>query len=186
MTYDTIPIKTLCILLDDESKIGKYDLNKDEWETIKQEYTELHPSTENEILMREYSAMIKNEVDEIKNLALLQFLLDFDGDAEDFFNAAGVKYTGDREEDYKYIQAQINKATQKRNIHKARCEKLGSDIIERRSKEQPKALKIQEVNEALVSLQLAGISIPDFEKFTAGQYDAANSVLRKKAAQNGK
>ncbi len=185
-SYRNFPIVKLCILLDDESKLEDCDVTKEEWESIKAEYMELHPTTENEVMMREYSAMIKNEVEEIKNLALLQFLLDFDGDAEDFFKAAGIKYTGDREQDYKHIEAQINKATQKRNIHKARCEKLGEQIMEKRAKEQPKELKLTEVYEALMAQRLAGVSIPDFETYTAGQYDAANAVLAKKASKNGK
>lgn len=186
MTYDTIPIKTLCILLDDENRIAEFGIGGEEWAKIKEEYTSKNPSREVDELMSEYSIMIKNEIEELKGMALIEFLSGFHGDAEPFFLVSGIKYTGDKEKDIQRLIDHIGKSGQKKKIHKSRCEQLAGNILEKRKNDPPEPLNIAMVNESLASMEMAGANIPNYEKFTAGQYDAWNAILKKKNNKNGR
>lgn len=186
MIYDTIPIKTLCRLLDDESKLGDYpNISNEDWESIKEEYIQLHPTKENTELISELSMVIKQNIEANKTEAVIKFLMQFIGDAEPYFKAAGIKYTGDPETDVRYLQSLLNKAVQKKNIHEARYNQLHDKIQENKKNEKPEPLSMAKINEALASMNMAGANIGSFNEVTAGEYDAYTEVL-KKAAKNGK
>lgn len=187
MTYDTIPIKTLCVLLDDESKLSDYpEITQEQWESIKDEYISLHPTKDNTELISELSTAIKHNIEANKAEAVIRFLMQFTGDAEPIFNAANIKYTGDPEKDIKHLQSLLNKALQKKTIHEKRYENILKKITENSENNPPEKLSLSTINEALASMEMMGATIPDYGKFTAGQYDAWNNVLKKRASKNGK
>lgn len=186
MTYDTLPIKTLCKILQDESKIEDYNITIEQWNDIKEQYNLAHPSQEDKAILDLYSKVMGQDVNANKYIILLKIIKQGATDLKGFFEAAKVRYTGDLEKDVAYLNKQISKSKQIATIEQERLRKLTEEIKERARISPPEPLTDKKINEALASMELAGFTIDNYDTITCGKYDAITQVLSKKASKNGK
>lgn len=185
-TLDSIPIKTFCILLDDGSKCESLGVSKENWQGIKKEFQEANPSKEERLLLEAFRKVVKSSLENTGHTMLLKVVLGIKEDWGPYFKKMGLKFKGNREQDKEYILKQIEKATNKSKIHNAQLERMEKQIREAQEKRGKQDFDIKKVNEAIASLEIAGSSIPDYDKLTYGKYEALGAIHKQRSENNGK
>lgn len=176
-TYDNFPIKLFSRILSDEE--GNRELIDEGWESVKEKFLQKHQTGKDlRILEAQRSALIESIV--LKKLVLLLklFAMDpYDASLKEFFEEAKMPYNDDPNINLEYLKKETNKSRQKVRIYEARLEKV---IEESKEDEGEDVDPIENVNKALASLEMSGASIPDYDKFTLGQYDAWTELNKDK------
>ena len=181
--YDTLPFKTFYKLLQDDTNLSALGIpdkkeSRKVWKNIKQEWQELNPSVKNQQLTSAYIKIAKETARMKKDLAFLKFTLNSSTPQRELYEELGYEWI---EDDFERVQAtidQIEKAKGKMEIFTERFKKLEKDL-EEDSKNQD-AQCISDINAGIASLEMAGATIPNYEKLTCGQYDALTKVINKK------
>lgn len=189
MTLDQIPIRNIVLIMEDESNVkllGQATIadNKKLWSKIQKDYQERNPSHELKRLIAEHKKLLSETIEYNKNVSLLQFLVDFDGEEQPFFEAAKIPFDKDPVKRTETLKKQISKSSQLIEIYQAKLDKLEKEIAEQKESETTKPLTIKKLNKALATMEMNGASIPDYNTFTYGQYEAWNEVLIEKQKNN--
>ena len=180
ISYHTFPLVKLCILLDDESKIEEMEVSKEDWEKVKQTYQNENTSPEQRAILEAYRKVILASIELNRNILLMKFLLISGEDWKEYFESANLKYTGNPEKDSKYLKTQLDKSSTKEKIYTAQLEKLEKQIDEAKENEPKEDLNISKIYQLMAGMEANGANIPDYEKFTIGQYNAWTEIIKQK------
>ena len=166
------------MIFQDESKLQDYGVSKEEWEEVKEGFNEAHPSDEEIALLEAYKLAVKSSIELNKSIAVMNYILHCDSDWKDYFEAANIKYTGEQQKDADYLKKLIQKSETKAQVFEGRLKKVKDEIERNRKENQAKPITLKQSYKALASLEKAGASIPDYETFTCGKYDAWSEVIK--------
>lgn len=183
MDYYSFPFLKLCRIFQDDGRCEDFGVSKEDWESIKEQFNEANPSPGTDILMEQWKDAIRASIDLNRNIALITYIMQYDADWEVLFELAGIRYTGDREKDAEYLSLQLKKLETKVQVYTARLKKLQDDISESKKDGAAEPFSIKKAYKALAALEKQGATIPDYEKFTCGQYDAFCEIIKE---ENGK
>jgi len=186
LNYDTIPIKTLITLLNDESKLSDYGITKEEWDSFSVDYKDKNLSDSGKVLLEEFKKYVKSTI-ELSKLKILYDFIKINSDWKEAFKRADIKYTGDYKKDIEYLKKRIQKAITNEDVFKARFKKLEKELSELESKKPKTNFTVDELNKSIAGLEIhLGITIPNYETLTAGRFDALNEVSKDKIKNSQK
>lgn len=180
MEYFSFPFVKFCKIFQDESKLKDYGISEEDWAKVKEGFNQSHPSEEEKALIEAYKIAIKASIELNKFVGVLNFILQVEGDWEEYFEISGIKYTGDPIKDGSYLKKLIQKAETKTEVFQARFIKLQEEIkkAQEKTKKESKPISQKDAYKALAGLEKLGATIPDFETFTCGKYDAWNEIIK--------
>lgn len=200
INYDTLPFKVFHqVLMDEEANLhllGIKDLKeaKKEWDAIKEEWVQRHPSPEQRDVLQAYKNAMTRSIELSKLIAALKYMAIFtDVDPEkqkEVFKEARIRWNDDPLKRLEALNKMLKKAQTEKQIHDARYEKLVKEVKEAKEQEKKieKKMSIADINKSIASLEMAGFSIDNYETLTCGKYDAMSAILRaqnEKLKQNG-
>lgn len=175
--YDTFPLKKFFRIREDESLLKEYGIDTKEWESLKEQWSEKHPTADTERLVEANRKVILEDM-RFKSYVLLGRLLTEIENCEPYYKALGIKHHGTLEQRMSYIQGQLHKAEKRLKKFIYQRDSL-IEAIKKKSLDE-ESFKT-DLNEVLASFEIAGISIGDYETMTLGRYDGLNSAFEKKA-----
>ncbi|AGO47385.1 hypothetical protein Phi19:1_gp095 [Cellulophaga phage phi19:1] len=181
--YYNFPFIKFCLLSKDESLLEELGVDESLWKEVKEEYAEANPDPETTALVSAYKKAIKANLERNKTIAVMKYILQYEGDWKPYFEVAKLKYTGDALKDIKYLQTQIKKQETNENIFTAQLDKLRKELDEAKEKAEDKGFDIAGVYKTIASLEKAGATIPNYDELTCGKYNALTKVYTEK---NGK
>jgi len=181
MDYDTFPMKRFFRILQNPDLLEELKLSKDDFETLKEQWSERHPTAESTKLVEAHRKVIIEGIKIQRNIHLFQSLSTYNGDIEELFEVIGMKYDADPTVRLEKLKKEIVKSEQKLKIFDAQ-----RDIIEKEIKEtQQDRNDNVDINEVMASFELHGFTINDYETFPMGRYDAYTKLISKKEKANG-
>lgn len=182
--YDTFPLKKFWKILENESLLETYGIKVEDWNSLKEEWNEKHPSPESQKIVEASRKVILEDL-RLKNYLLLARLVSGpESDYREFYEIAKVKYHETANERIDHLNKQISKSQQKIEIFNAQKNKLVEGLKE--NQEQSEETKRTDLNEVLASFEIAGISVGNYEEMTLGRYDGLNKVFERKERQSKK
>lgn len=177
LNYYNFPFIQFCVLCHNEEKLSDYGLKKDDWDKIKEEYSNQHIDYKELQLVEAYKKVLHANIKRSKIVAVISYVLEINPDNwEECFKVAKLKYKGDYKKDSDFLNAQLQKEKTKEEIFTAQLNKLQAEIKEAKDNQIAESFDLKKVYKAIASFVKAGASIPDYEKLTCGEYDALTAV----------
>lgn len=184
MTYDEFPIKDFCRILSGIKSPKDCGVADEDWTKIREEYSILNPTPQATAEANAVSKVLSQTFNLQKLSLILGVAESGRGDLGEFFKAGRLKWSDDdMDKNYKLLTVELSKATQKHKIYEAQLNKIRENAPQQ--EEQSNEEIIKKINKSLALMDLQGATITDPEKFTCGQYDATNLVLRERTKDNG-
>lgn len=183
LSYHNFPLIKFCKVLQDESLLKEYGIEKKDWDSVLAEYQEINVDPETSALLEASRKVLLEGLKLNKMVAVLTFIMTVDTDWRPYFEAAGLKFQGEQLKDSKYLTKEINKAKQKESIYNARLIELEKKIEE--SKKHKEELNISDVYKNIGSFEIHGFNIPDYEELTCGKYNAMMQIIKEKSKKRG-
>lgn len=181
--YDTFPLKKFWKILEDEALLSEYEIEKEDWEKLKEEWNEKHPTADTTKIVEASRKVILEDM-RLKSYILLgRVISQSEDDCKEFYEALGIKHHDTIEERMAHIQKEINKSQQKLSIFAAQKKKLMDGLkVDEKTEEENRT----DLNEVLASFEIAGISVGSYEEMTLGRYDGLNKAFERKASKESK
>ena len=176
--YDAFPFLKFFRIMEDESKLKEHNVSEEDWEAIKTRWVNTHEdlSTDGYFKSKRDEFKMRNRYNKL--LFLKQRAGVSQKGLKELYEQIGFKWHEDQTQREKYLEQQLLKSKRTQQIYDGQRGTLEKQKVEELAKE--KKFGLEEAHECIASLELAGASIPDYEKLTLGKYDALNSVIQKR------
>lgn len=183
--YEVFPFVLFFRVMQDESLLEKHGISQEDWTEIKKSWINNHEDLEGDSFFGSKKDEFKSRARYNKLIFLKERSMISQEGLEDLYKKIRLKFHPKRADREKYLDQQIQKSKKAQEIYDGLKTKLGAEKLKELEQES-EAFGVLQAYECLASLELAGASIPDYEAFTLGKYDAITAAIKKKNEKNGK
>lgn len=178
LKYSSFPLMKFWEIFKNEELLEPYGIKKEDWEKLKEEWMEKHPSPETHKIVEISRKIILEDIRLKQFLILVKVASVMDEGIKDYYDVLGIKFHEKFEDRITHLNKNISKSKQKIEIFLAQRKKLQEEIQKNTPVQEKETAS---VNEILASFEIAGINIGNHEEMTLGRYDGLNSAFEKKA-----
>lgn len=184
--YEVFPFVLFFRIMENEDLLKIHGVSEEDWEQIKKTWIMNHEEGEKDPYFNSSRDELTTRSRYNKLIALrARAELSSEG-LEEIYKSIKLKFHPDKLERVKYLDHQIQKAKNTNNIYEKLKSQLGTEKLkDLENRAQGEYFGVTQAYECIASLELAGASVPDYEKMTLGKYDALSASLKKKNERNG-
>lgn len=183
MTYEQFPFLLFYRLMmkgqevaDRAIRMGVIPVSKVQWQKIKMQWEASHEDSKGDQHLEAKKKVLDRILEVNQNLIVISWLMTTKKDPKPVMEAARMRWIEDPIERQKHFNKMLNKAKTELGIFEAQLARLN----ENQEKEDDNIdYTMAMAYDAITSLEISGATIPDYSKFTLGQYDSWTRIINK-------
>lgn len=178
--YEAFPFLLFFRIMHDESLLEEYDISVEDWKAIKDKWAVRNEDWATDV----YAKAQRDEIYHRSRYNKLLFLKEratwSQEGLEEIYKKIRLKWYPDKDRRDKELVKDIAKAKKHQEIFQGQKSDLEQKKIEDLERNPQEQMTEEMAQQCIASLELAGASIPDYEKLTLGKYDALTAAIKKR------
>ncbi|BFP39493.1 hypothetical protein FGF1_03380 [Flavobacteriaceae bacterium GF1] len=177
--YEAFPFLLFFRAMENEEILEQHNVSQGDWEEIKKRWILKNENWSTDAYAKAQRDELAHRSKYNKLLFLKERATWSEEGLKDLFEKVRLKWDDDRLKRDGNLLKELNKAKKLQEIYAG--QKKGLEEQKLNEFDDREGMSVENAYQCIASLELAGATIPDYEKLTLGKYDALSATLEKRS-----